>query len=174
MRLWLAGLAGLLAIASPAAAAAPASALSVRVDRAEIATRLGHKFTFRSTIDNEGSTALSGVIAHLNVLSYDPGTYVDPEDWSSHRTMYLATLPPHAKRTITWRMQAVNDGTFAVYVAAVPRVGAPGAPITGPAIRVDVAKRTTLNAQGIVPLALGIPGALGLLAVALRVRRRRR
>jgi hypothetical protein len=161
-----------LAFAAPATASSPA--ISVRVDRAEIATKLGHKFSFRSTISNEGSSPISGMIAHLNVLSYDPSTYVDPEDWSSHRTIYLPTLPPHATRAVTWRMQAVNDGTFAVYVAAVPRLGVPGAPATGPAIRVDVAKRTTLNAQGIVPLALGLPGALGLLAIGLRFSRRRR
>jgi hypothetical protein len=165
------GAALLLSLASPAAAAPQ---ISVRVDRAEITTRLGHKFAFRSTITNDGATPLSGVIAHLNVLSYDPGTYVDPEDWSSHRTIYLATLSPRATRTVTWKPQAVNDGTFAVYVAAVPRVGTPGAPVTGPAIRVDVAKRTTLNAQGVVPLALGIPTALAALALGLRFSRRRR
>jgi hypothetical protein len=172
MRMTLVVVVALLAIGIPTADAAPA--LSVRVDRAEIATRLGHRFTFRSTIENESSSPVSGVIAHLNVFSYDPSTYVDPEDWSSHRTIYLATLAPHAKRTIGWRMQAVNDGAFAVYVAAVPREGAPGAPVTGPAIHVDVAKRTTLNAQGVVPLALGIPVALGLLSFGLHLRRRRR
>jgi hypothetical protein len=161
----------LLGLASPAAAVPQ---ISVRVDRMEITTKLGHKFTFHSTIANDGAAPLSGVIVHLNVLSYDPGTYVDPEDWSSHRTIYLATLAPRATRTIDWKLQAVNDGTFAVYVAAVPRAGTPGAPVTGPAIRVDVAKRTTLNAQGVVPLALGIPAALAALALGLRFRRRRR
>jgi hypothetical protein len=150
------------------------SRVSVHVDRTEISTKLGHTFLFHSTITNEGPVRISGLIAHLNVFSYDPGTYVDPEDWSSHRTLYLASLASRASRTLTWKMQAVNDGSFGVYVAAVARAGAPGAPATGPAIRVDVAKRTTLNAQGIVPLALGIPAALGLLTLGLRFRRRRR
>ena len=150
------------------------SRVSVHVDRTEISTKLGHTFSFRSTITNEGPARIPGLIAHLNVFSYDPGTYVDPEDWSSHRTLYLPPLAPRSSRTLTWKMQAVNDGAFAVYVAAVPRAGTPGAPATGPAIRVDVAKRTTLNAQGIVPLALGIPAALGLLTFMLRFRRRRR
>jgi hypothetical protein len=161
----------LLALASPAAAA---QQMSVRVDRAEIATKLGHRFAFSSTITNEGASPLTGVIAHLNVLSYDRGTYVDPEDWSSHRTIYLAPLAPRASRTIAWKLHAVNDGTFAVYVAVVPRAGMPGAPVTGPAIRVVVAKRTTLNAHGIVPLALGVPAALGFLSLGLRFKRRRR
>jgi len=174
MRLAFVALAAVLVLACASPATASSPEISVRVDRTEIATKLGHKFSFRSTISNEGSSPVSGVIAHLNVLSYDPSTYVDPEDWSSHRTLYLPTLSPQAAHTITWRMQAVNDGTFAVYVAAVPRLGTPGAPATGPAIRVDVAKRTTLNAQGIVPLALGLPGAIGLLAVGLRFSRRRR
>ena len=45
-------------------------------------------------------------------------------------------------------------------------------PVTGPTIHLDVAERKTLNAGGIVPLVLGIPAALGILALAVRLRRR--
>jgi hypothetical protein len=170
-----------LALLLPAAAlmiavapAASAADVSITVDRSEMATKLGHELTFHSTIRNDGSSTIHGLIAHLNVLSYDPSVYVDPEDWSSRRTRYLPAIAPGGSRTITWRMQAVNDGSFAVYVAAVPRLGAPRAPATGPAIRLLVAKRTTLSAQGIVPLALGIPALLGALSLGVRFRRRHR
>jgi hypothetical protein len=146
--------------------------ISVRVNRAEIATTIGHRFVFRSTIANHGSTTARGLIAHLNVLSLYDGVYVDPEDWSSHRTHYLAPIPAGGAASIAWPMEAVNAGSFAVYVAALPSSSAPRPPTTGATIRVDVAKRQTLDSAGVVPLALGIPALLGLLALGIRLRRR--
>jgi len=161
-----------LALAAlPPAHAARRNPVSVRIDRTEISTKLGHRFAFRSTIANRSPVPLHGLVAHLNVLSYDSGVYVDPEDWSSSRTRYLAPLPPGDSATITWRMQAVNAGSFAVYVAVLGQ--GPAAPATGARIHVGVARRTTLDPRGILPLTLGIPGALGLLALGARLRRKR-
>jgi hypothetical protein len=159
-------------LVAPAANAAPP--VSVKVDRAVISTKLGKRFVFRSTITNRGSGAAVGLIAHLNVLSLRNGTYVDPEDWSSNRTRYLAPIPAGGSVTTTWRMQAVNDGDFGVYVAALPSTGVARPPQTSPTVHVEVAERKTLNSGGILPLALGIPAGLGLLAAGLRVGRGRR
>jgi hypothetical protein len=159
--------------AAGARAGAATLPISVRVDRGSVATGLGRTFSFSSTITNVGATAATGLIAHLNVLSLRDGVYVDPEDWSSHRTRYLAPVPAGGSRTITWKMEAVNSGSFGVYVAVLPRNGEPRPPVTGPAIRVSVAERRTLDSSGILPLALGIPGALGLVALSLRLHRRR-
>ena len=170
----VAALVALLLLAAPvvAQASAPTPEVSVTVDRTEVVTSLGHEFAFRSTFTNRTASALGGLIAHLNVLSYDRGVYVDPEDWSSHRTRYLAAIPAGDSTTITWNVHAVNAGSFAVYVAVLSQP--PGAlpPTTGPAIHLAVAKRTTINSGGILPLALGIPTLLGLLLVGARVRRR--
>jgi hypothetical protein len=163
--------AGLLAVAAPGAGAS--ARVSVMVDHARISTELGHTFVFRSTITNAGPTVASGLIAHLNVLSFHNGVYVDPEDWSSHRTRYLPPIPANGSATITWRMEAVNSGSFAVYVAVLPQGGAPDRPTTGPAIRVAVAERRTLNSGGILPLALGIPASLALVWAAFWLRRSR-
>jgi hypothetical protein len=154
--------------------AAGGPSVSVKVDRTEVSTQIGRKFVFRSTIVNHGFRVVPGLIAHLNVLSLRDGTYVDPEDWSSRRTRYLRPLRAGGSATVTWRMEAVNAGSFGVYVAVLPSTGASRPPTTGPAIRVGVASRTTLNAGGILPLVLGIPAALGLAIVALQLRRRRR
>ena len=108
---------------APAASAADASQMSVTLDRARVSTQLGQKFSFRSTITNRGSTPASGLIAHLNVLSLRPGVYVDPEDWSAERTVYLRTIAPGGSTTTTWRMHAVNAGTFGVYVAVLDESG---------------------------------------------------
>jgi len=145
--------------------------VSVTVDRTEISTQLGHKFAFRSIVTNAGSTAVRGLIAHLNVLSLRNGVYVDPEDWSSHRTRYLPPIEAGGSETISWGMEAVNSGSFAVYVAVLPETGGAEAPATGAAIHVAVARRRTLNSGGILPLALGIPALLGLLTLGFRLRR---
>jgi hypothetical protein len=166
-------LAVLAALTPTTQAHAVPARVSVAVDRSAISTAIGKKFTFHSTISNHGSLAASGLIAHLNVLTLRNGVYVDPEDWSSHRTRYLAPIPAGGSVTITWKMQAVNSGSFGVYVAVLPQSGVPRPPTTGPTLHVSVAHRQTLNSGGILPLALGIPGLLGLLAVGLRVRRQR-
>jgi len=157
---------------APVATAAGTENVTVTVAPERIATELGGKFAFTSTISNTGPTKARGLIAHLNVLSLQDGTYVDPEDWSANRTRYLDPIALGESTTVTWRMQAVNDGDFGIYVAVLPESGEPVPPVTGPTIRLDVAERKTLNAGGIVPLVLGIPAALGLMALAIRIRRR--
>ena len=153
------------------AASAGVSLLSVQMSRVRISTGIGDKFTLRSTVVNHGEAPARGLIAHLNVVGLDSGVYVDPEDWSSHRTSYLQTLPPGRSTTITWRMQAVNAGAFDVYVAVMPRGVVGRIPTTGQAVRLTVRDRRTLNSGGILPLALGVPSFLALLALGVRLRR---
>jgi ABC-2 type transport system permease protein len=141
--------------------AAPAQAVTLGLDQRQVTTKIGRHFTFVSTVANTGTATESGLVAHLNVLSDDPGVYVDPEDWSSNRTRYLPTLAPHQTLRLTWTIQAVNSGQFAVYVAVLPRHGA-GAVVTSAPLRVSVEQRQTLNAGGVLPLVLSIPAALGL------------
>ena len=100
----------------------PGPASRCPIDRTAISTKLGHKFVFHSTIRNDGATAASGLVAHLNVVALSGHAYVDPEDWSSHRTRYLASVPPSGSTTLAWPMNAVNSGTIGVYVAVLPRV----------------------------------------------------
>jgi hypothetical protein len=153
--------------------AAPAAGAAVSIDHTRISTKLGHKFVFHSTVSNAGSAPLRDAIAHLNILSLRRGVYVDPEDWSSNRTRYLGTISPGGSRTVTWKMQAVNAGTFGVYVATVSGRGGKAAPVTSPTLTLSVTERKTLNSGGIVPLALGIPAGLALLALGVRFRRAR-
>jgi hypothetical protein len=158
-------------VAAGAEAAVPN--VSVEVDRTAIATTLGQDFSFRSTITNRGSSPATGLVAHLNVLSLRPGVYVDPEDWSENRTRYLAPVAAGASTTLSWSVTAVNPGSLGVYVAVFPSSGA-GRPVTGPTIRAEIAKRKTIDSGDVVPVALGVPALLGAVAVAIRIRRRRR
>jgi hypothetical protein len=148
------------------------AAVTITADRTEIATSIGDKFLLRTTISNHGSTPAPNLIAHLNVLSLRDGVYVDPEDWSTHRTRYLVPIPPGGAVTITWQLHAVNSGSFGVYVAVLPQSGAALPPVAGPTVRVDVAHRQTLNSGGILPLALGIPALLAAFTLGVRLKRR--
>jgi hypothetical protein len=149
------------------------AAISVTNDRMTITTKLGRKFTFHSRIENRGTTPARDLVAHLNVVDLTGHTYVDPEDWSSRRTRYLRPIPPGGSTTVTWPMNAVNAGTIGIYVAVLPRNGTPARPTTSPTLRLRIEDRRTLNSGGVLPLALGLPAALGLLALAVRVSRRR-
>jgi hypothetical protein len=162
-----------LVLAAGAHAASGKAGFSAGVDRTRISTELGRTFVFRSTIANEGTAPADGLIAHLNIVSLRSDVYVDPEDWSTHRTRYLAPLAAGASRTITWRLKAVNSGAFDVYVAVLPRGGDARPPVTAPVVSVAVAGRKTLNAGGILSVAFGVPAILGVLMVGLKLRRRR-
>jgi hypothetical protein len=148
------------------------AATTVELDRAGVSTRIGEHFTFTSTIRNDSAQTQNDLVAHLNVLSSDPGTYVDPEDWSSHRTRYLSPLAPHEVRKVTWTVTAVNSGSITIYVAVLPRHGR-GQVAASPPLRVEIAKRRTLNSGGVLPLVLGIPALLGRTALGMRARRQK-
>jgi hypothetical protein len=171
-RLCAAAIFVLLGAVAPAAGAV-APRLAVSVDRTAVVTKLGHTFIIHSTISNNGNTPAANLIAHLNVLSLRGDVYVDPEDWSSHRTRYLPPIPAGGATTLTWKLNAVNAGHLGVYVAVLPQHAAATAPTTGPTVEVRIVDRRTLNSGGILPLALGLPALLGLLTLFLRFGRRR-
>jgi hypothetical protein len=144
-----------VAVASEAAAS-----LSATVDRPRISTQLGRSFEFRSTISNSGPRAARGLVAHLSVLSLRDDPYVDPEDWSPQRVVFLDAIPAGGSRILRWRMTAVNAGTFGIYVTVLSRDAAGGsarpAPNT-PTVALRVTQRRTLNSGGILPLVIAIP-----------------
>ena len=164
----------------PAAGAASGggspAAVRVGLDHARVSTRLGAGFGLGSTITNVGRRPLAGLVAHLNVVSLTNGVYVDPEDWSPQRTKDVPALAPGQSARIGWRVNAVNGGRFAVYVVTVPR-GSPrnasaGLAI-GPPLGLRVTERRVFNSGGVVFLAVGLPGLLGLATIGTRARRRR-
>jgi len=148
-----------------------AQAVTVELESGPVATSIGRHFTFATTVVNSGPSPATDLVAHLNVLSDDPGTYVDPEDWSPHRTQYLSPIPPRGARRLIWTVQAVNSGDLTVFVSVLPRHG-PGTIATSGPLRFTVAERRTLNSGGVLPLVLGIPAALGLVGLGTRRLRR--
>jgi hypothetical protein len=149
------------------------SGIAVSLDRAGVTTRLGKSFDFSSTITNSGGTRLDGLVAHLNVVSLTRDVYVDPEDWSDERTRFLAPLDPGRSAKTGWNVKAVNSGRFAVYVVVVPIRATEARPLAvSPALAAHVAERRTLNSDGVLPLALGVPALIGIAMLGVRRRRR--
>ena len=164
--------AAVVVVAAVLAAAQPALAATapprITLDRGPVAVRLGTTFAFSSTL-SAGAAATGPLVAHLNVVSLDPATYVDPEDWSTHRTRYLGAVAAGDSASVRWSVKAVSSGPIAIYVTAVPADGS-GPIAVGPPLHVQVAERRTLNSGGVVPLALAVPAVL--VAVAVVTRRR--
>lgn len=159
-----------------AAAPSPGASVGVALSRTSTAVKIGNDFSFTSTITNNGSAPLIGLVAHLNVLSFTHGVYVDPEDWSSNRTRYLAPLRPGQSTTADWTVKAVNGGDFGIYVAALGTPGAgpsPAEPTVSPALIAHVTEQRNVNPQGVLPLALGVPAVVAAAMAALRLRVRR-
>ena len=106
----------------------------VTVDRARIvhaARAASSRSDRRSRTD--GSTPASGLIAHLNVLSLRPGVVRRSRGLVGEPdALPRARSPPGGSTTITWRMQAVNDGDFGVYVAVLARERPSAPPAHGP------------------------------------------
>ena len=164
-------LAAVVATATLAPGAHADGNVTVAVDRTSVSTALGRSFTVRTTIANPAGAAATGLVAHLNVVALSPGLYVDPEDWSSHRTRYLPEIPSHGATTVAWKLDAVNAGDLGVYVAVLSR-DRTAAPHTGRYVHVHISDRKVLDAGGILPLAIGVPAFLILLTIGLRRRRR--
>ncbi len=149
------------------------AARDITLDTETLALRLGERFSFTSTIRTDGSGPSSPVIAHLNLLSLDPGVYVDPEDWSAERTRYLGSLPSSSVTALRWNVQAVNSGDFLAYVT-LTEPEALNTVAASPVLRLEVAPQPRLTGTGALPLAVGVPGVLLMLSALATWRRRAR
>ncbi len=165
-------LVAVVAPAAPAAAAPTSNPVTVEMSRSTVQDRVGDRFGFSTRVRNTSDRPLVGLVAHLNIVSMASGVYVDPEDWSSHRTQYLPTIPPHGTVDLPWSVQAVNDGGFVLYVAVTTRHGSDQV-VASDALRLSTTAQHTLNAGGVLPVALGVPALLVLLLLAVGARRRR-
>ena len=164
--------AGLLGVLVTSAAYAD-SGVSVTVDSGAMTTTIGEPFGFGSEVTNATDQQVSGLVAHLDVVSTHPEVYVDPEDWSSHRTIYLPALPAHSSLHLDWTGRVVNEGDFVLYVVVTTTRG-PADVATSAGVRLHAEGRRTLDAGGVLPVVVGMPALMGMLLGLVGVRRRRR
>lgn len=162
-------------LAASQAAAAPAAMEGVEVtfDRKEVSTALGGRFTLQTTIVNTGAARTDPILAHLNVASLTSDVYVDPEDWSADRSKEVAPLRRGQDTSLSWDIQAVNAGSFDIYVVLLPNgpsTAGEGPLVVSPPVHLEVAGRRTLSPGGVMPVVIVVPVLLGLVAAAARFR----
>lgn len=174
----LLALAGLL-IAAPAPALAsgttqaPSGSVTVELDRARVEAGPGEKVRFTSTLTNRSGEERTRLLAHLSILTSDPGVYVDPEDWSAERTQHVTALPAGGAADLTWEVQAVTSGPIVLMVTVTdPARGT--ADVSAP-LRMSVGGQRVVDAAGVAPLVLWPPAVvLAILGVTFLRRRRHR
>lgn len=155
------------ASAGPVGAQQPptASTLSVSIEQSQYATSLGDEIPITATVTNRGSAATGALVANINFVPMDAHTYVDPEDWSTERTVDVPPVQPGGSWTHTWTAKSVVQGNIASFVTVVPtnseQAGA-GALASSPAIAIHVEQKRAINPGNVLPVALGVPVFLGL------------
>jgi len=139
--------------------------------------RAGLPLLFNTVVSNGGAEPSQPIIVAMNIINLNKqGEVVDPEDWSPQRTQYVEPLAPGQSTTLSWRVNAILDGDFMVYMVAIPAPGSPEAtsqPVASSGIHLTVTPYTKLNPGGVLPYAIGGPLVLGLL-ISVVYRRRRR
>jgi hypothetical protein len=152
------------------------ASVDVTLQPGRLNTVVGDRFSVASQVINTGAAPTGSQLAHLNVVSLTSDVYVDPEDWSAERTQWLDPLEPGESTSLSWDLQAVNVGSFDVYVVLLPADPGQGQDrlaVSQP-VHLTVAGRPTLSAGGTLPVVIAVPILLGLIAVITSLRRRRR
>jgi hypothetical protein len=155
-------------IQEPAPPAQMAEAqLQVSIDVTAKTVRAGTPLMYNTVVTNSGTTATPPLIVAMNIINLNKaGDVVDPEDWSPQRTQYSDPIGPGQSATLDWRINAILDGNYMVYMVVIPAPSGPeetSHPVTSPGIHLIVTKYTRLNPGGVLPYAIGGPVLLGLI-----------
>ncbi len=176
-----AGIAAVLALTGPAGrvdaaagtyAVAETPAIEIAIDMDAAVVKTGDEIEFTTTVTNAGETASPGLVVAMNIINLGKSDPVDPEDWSPERTQPVEALEPGESAEQSWVVEAILDGNYMVYMTAIVKPGAPGEttlPVTSPGIHLTVQAYQSTNPGGVLPVAIGMP--LGLLVVAYLLRR---
>ena len=156
---------------------APANPVTIQLDLGSVTVKQGDTVDYRSILTNSTGVDSPPLCIAMNLVNLsEAGDVVDPEDWSPQRTQYLETLRAGTADTLSWRIHAILDGDYLVYMAVIPEPQDENstshvAASTG--VHLVVTKFTKLDPQGILPYAIGGPLVLVLGIVWLARRRKK-
>jgi len=132
---------------------------------------------FDTVVTNNGTEASTPIIVAMNIINLDKeGDVVDPEDWSPQRTQYIDQLAPGESVPLSWRVNAILDGDYIVYMVALPQPTGPESTshaVAGKGVHLTVAAFTRLNPGGVLPYAVAGPVILSLALMVVSQRRNR-
>lgn len=167
----------LMAMRQQSTQAPAASTLSMSIDAETKDVRAGTPIEYHTVVTNSGTETSASMIVAMNIVNLNKsGDVVDPEDWSPQRTQYVDPIPAGQSTTLAWRINAILDGNYMVYMVAIPAPASPEAtshPVASPGIHLMVSKYTRLNPGGVLPYAIGGPVLLGLLIFVVYRKRHR-
>jgi len=164
-----------LAVAPSAFDVAPSAidlvGVTIQVVPAATDVLLGEATDLSVVVTNNGSQPTAPIVVHLDITDPTSSTSVDPEDWTSTLSRTVGSIAPGATTSVAWTIQPISGGTFALYAVAII-VGADSLAASN-VVEFTVADQRSLNPGGILPVALGVPAAVGLLLL-IRIRPVRR
>lgn len=157
-----------------AAAEAPVE-IAISLDFETVNT--GDAIFFDTVVTNPHAEPSAPLVVAMNIINLDQeGDVVDPEDWSPQRTQYIDQLAPGDSATLSWRVNAILDGDYVVYMIAMPEPAgrdATSQAVASQGIHLTVMPFTRLNPRGILPLVIGTPIVLAVgTFLVLLIRRR--
>jgi len=152
------------------------SNIQITIDMEYITVKASDSIFFNTTVTNIGTGESLPLIVAMNIINLDAqGEIVDPEDWSPQRTQYIELLSPGDSITLNWRVNAILDGDYMIYMTVIPQPegqNATSQPIASSGIHLTVTPFTQLNPGGVLPIAIGAP--ILILLIIYFVNRRRR
>ena len=141
------------------------------IEATETSVVLGQNLDLSIDITNTASIDSAALVIHLDITDPAKSSSVDPEDWTSTLSKTVGVIGPGESMTVSWNIQPISGGTFAVYAVAL----APDIETTSVSnvVHVEVADERSLNPSGILPVALATPTVVGALLLGqLRLARR--
>lgn len=165
-------------MAQEAASTSPAQpSLQISIDMDYKTVRAGEHILYNTVVQNNGTENSPPLCLAMNIINLDAaGDVVDPEDWSPQRTQYIETLEAGQSANLAWRVNAILDGDYLVYMVGIPEpegTEATSQPVASSGIHLTVTPFTKLNPGGVLPYAIGGPLVL-ILGIILLYRLRRR
>lgn len=152
-------------------------ALAISIDTEVATVKTGDPVLFDTTVTNTSGDTSPPLIVAMNIINLDSsGDVVDPEDWSPERTQYVTPMAPGDSIDLAWRVNAIIEGDYMVYMVLVPEPDGQQTtshPVASPGIHLTVEPFTRLNPGGVLPIVIAIPTLL-MAAVGFVLWRQRR
>jgi ABC-2 family transporter len=156
---------------------APADArVAISIDAAYQTVKASDHVLYNTVVTNQGTVPSRSLVVAMNIINLNAaGDIVDPEDWSPQRTQYIDSIPAGQSQTLSWRVNAILEGDYLVYMVLIPEPegkDATSRPVASSGLHLTVTPFTKLNPGGVLPYAIG--GPVVLLGGMMLVRRARR